>query len=326
MLLGYSLMTLARPIFAISHNFTLVFSARILDRLGNGIQATPRDALVGDLAPESRKGACFGLRQALGTAGSFFGGIVGIASMLLTSNNFQMVFLIASVPAILAVALLMILVKDPQQIEASGNSENIVKTKRQKLKWEDISKLGSGFWILMTVVSVFMLARLSEAFLILHANTNFDLPNEYAPVVLILYNATYSMSSYPIGKLSDRLGRPILLAIGIGILAITDLLLSFAPNLYVALAGIAIWGIQMGISQSMFLALIADHVPENLRGTGFGMFYVISGVSLFFASVGAGKIAETWNESAAYFASFVIASLSLIILLCVRKKLIVVKK
>lgn len=318
MLFGYGMMTLARPIFAISNSFALVFSARIIDRLGNGIQATPRDALVGDLAPAARKGACFGLRQTLGTAGSFFGGVLGIASMILTENDFQMVFWIASVPAVLAVLLLMVLVDDPDK---KGEKQQAVTSERQKLKWEDVSKLGTGFWVLMSVVAVFMLARLSEAFLILHAHTNFGLPKEYTPVVLILYNATYSMSSYPIGKLSDRLGRPNLLALGIAVLAVTDLMLAFAPNLIVVLCGIVLWGVQMGVSQSMFLSMVADQVPERLRGTGFGMFYLISGLSLFCASIGAGKIAELWNEGSAYFASFVVASASLLLLLVVRRRL-----
>ena len=324
MLFGYGLMTLARPIFAISNSFALVFSARIIDRLGNGVQATPRDALVGDLAPESRKGACFGLRQTLGTAGSFFGGILGITSMILTNNDFQMVFWIASAPAVIAVILLMVLVKDPDNSKEDAHNKELVE--RQKLKWQDISKLGTGFWVLMSVVAVFMLARLSEAFLILHAHTNFALPKEYTPIVLILYNATYSLSSYPIGKLSDRLGRPTLLAIGIAVLAITDLMLSFAPNLFVVLLGVATWGVQMGISQSMFLSMVADHVPERLRGTGFGMFYLISGVSLFGASLCAGKIAESFDEAAAYFASFVVATTSLVLLLFVRKKLLTITR
>ena len=111
MVWGFALTVIARLFFALSSSFGVLLTARILDRLGNGIQSTPRDALVGDLAPENIKGACFGLRQSLAVAGSFIGGFVGIWCMVSTNQNFQTVFAVASVPAFLGLLLVLFFVK-----------------------------------------------------------------------------------------------------------------------------------------------------------------------------------------------------------------------
>jgi MFS family permease len=311
--LGYFIVTVTRPILAISSSFTGVFTARMLDRLGNGIQATPRDALISDIAPQTIKGECFGLRISLGTAGSLFGGIAGIAVMLWTANNYHIVFWMATIPAFFAFVILVFAVSEPEQ-----NLHPADHKKRHPIRWSDIPRLGKSYWMIMIVVSCFMLARVGEVFLVIHVHKNFGLSAGYAPLVHILYNATYALSSYPVGWLSDRYSRYTLLGIGMVVLIITDIVLGFAQSLTMAFFGIVLWGIQMGISQSMFLALVADHVPEDLRGTGFGFFYLISSVSIIVASIIAGVIADHYGEGASFQYSSIIAFVSLLLLIGVR--------
>lgn len=131
---------------------------------------------------------------------------------------------------------------------------------------------------------------------------------------MIIFNATYSTSSYPIGKLSDRMSRYSLLGLGFAVLIAGDLLLATATNLYTALIAIALCGLQMGITQSMFNALIADTVPEDLRGTGFGMYHLISALSVVIAQAGMGTIVEICGESTAFLASMGVAVIALIAL------------
>ncbi len=307
MVWGFALATLARPILAISSSFGAVFTSRVLDRVGNGIQSTPRDALVGDLSPASIKGACYGLRQSLATAGSFFGGIVGVVAMVLTHQDFHMVFWIATIPAVLGLIILMLAVKDPHVTEQQ-------KPERHPIHWADLPRLGKPYWILMIIAGIFMMARVGEALLILHAHQNFALSESYVPLVLILYNGTNALASYPIGRLSDKISRYSLLALGFVVLIVADILLSTATHLAVMLLGVAVWGVQIGITQSMFLALIADNVPEDLRGTGFGLFYLISALSLVIAGSVGGTIAQCYDEGVAFMVSGFVAAIALIIL------------
>lgn len=317
MVCGFALVTLARPILAISSSFGAVFTARLLDRVGNGIQSTPRDALVGDISPSAIRGTCYGLRQSLATAGSFFGGIIGVGAMVWTAENFQHVFWIATIPAVLAFIILVLAVKEPTRAE-----EIDIKTKkpaRHPIHWDDLIRLGKPYWLLMIVAGIFMLSRVSEAMLILHAHQNFGLSVKYTPLILILYNGTNSLASYPIGKLSDKIDRRILLGFGFIVLIIADILLGWAPNIFVMMTGVAIWGIQIGITQSMFLALVADTVPDDLRGTGFGFFYLVSAVSLVLASTIGGMIAQCYTEHVTFMVSSVIASIALIGLIIMAK-------
>ncbi|MBI1954729.1 MAG: MFS transporter [Proteobacteria bacterium] len=312
---GYGLIAITRPILALSTSYGGVFIARLLDRLGNGIQSTPRDALVGDLSPSQHKGACYGLRQTLGTMGSFIGGFLGIIAMVLTGSNFHMVFWLATIPASLAFIILILFVK-----ESEKNLHPQDHQKRHPLHLSDIPRLGKDYWLLMIVVAIFMLARLGEALLMLHGHQNFGLSQDYAPMVMILLNITYSLTSYPIGKLSDRMSRYTLLAGGCIVLIIADILLASSTQLWLLFVAVALWGVQMGISQAMFVSLIADTVPNDLRGTGFGFFYLISAFSLVIASTSAGTITQYFGEAMSFLGSAVFASLSLLALFIVKPK------
>ena len=312
MAIGVAFSAFTRPIFAISSSFGMVFFARIMDRIGNGIQATPRDALVGDLAGKGNKGASYGLRQSLATAGSLVGGLIGMGVMYFTNDNYHVVFILASIPAIASFFVISFFVKDPKK-----NGE--IK-KRDPLKLNEVAKLPKPFWLLMIVVSIFMLARLSEAFLLLHANQNFGLQATYIPLVVIVYNGFYSLTSYPIGRLSDKVSRYTLLAIGIFVLISADLILSLGTELWHIIAAICLWGVQMAISQAIFVSLIADTSPKKLRGTSFGIFYLVSALSVIVMGKFSGDVAEIYGESHAFMMSGIIAVIAMIVLFVIKPK------
>lgn len=308
MVWGFALTVIARVFFALSSSFGVLLAARILDRLGNGIQSTPRDALVGDLAPENIKGACFGLRQSLAVAGSFIGGFVGIWCMVSSNQNFQTVFAVASVPAFLGLLLVLFFVKDSHEEEVTVDKKPI----RHPIHLSDLKRLGKPYWILMGIALVFMSARVGESVLVLHATGSFNLDQSFSHAILILYNVMNSLCSYPVGYLSDKFGRYGFLGLSFFILILADAFLGFAENLTTMMIGVGLWGIQIGMSQSMFLSLIADHVPEDLRGTGIGFFYLISAAALLLAG-GIGGIAEHMYDQ---FATFIVSgAISLVALL-----------
>ena len=317
MIWGFALSVIARPLLAMFSSFTIVLSARLLDRLGNGIQATPRDALVGDLAPDGAKGACFGLRQSLAVAGSFIGGFVGIWCMFATGKNFQIVFMLASIPAFLGLLLVIFFVKDPHEEEVNVDKKPI----RHPIHLSDLKRLGKPYWILMAIVLVFMSARVGESVLVLHATGSFGMDQNFSHAILILYNGMNSLCSYPVGYLSDRLGRYGFLAFSFFILILADGFLGFATNLTTMMVGVALWGIQIGMSQSMFLSLIADYVPEDLRGTGIGFFYLISAVALLLAGLIGGVAVERYDQFSTFITSGVISLVALIMLIAFYKTL-----
>ncbi|RZI46528.1 MFS transporter [Candidatus Finniella inopinata] len=320
MVFGYMLSVFSRPILAMSSSFALVLTARIMERLGNGIQATPRDAMVADVAPPKRIGASYGLKRSLATAGSFFGGVCGILAMIATGDNYQMVFWIASIPAVIAFSILLFVVKEPKKFDhpaVSAEAPMPAPKRRQRIKLSQFPLLGQSFWLLMAVNAIFMLSRMGETFLILHAHTTFELKITYAPVIMMLFNAGWCAASYPVGVVADRMNRYWFLAIGIIFIVLADLILASATSLGIMFIGVAFWGIQYGITQNIFISLIAETVPEDLRGTGFGCYYIISAISALACDTCAGSIAHHYGEARVFIASGIVALMSLLALILI---------
>lgn len=315
MLIGYAMTAISKPLIGISSSFATMFTFRIIERVGNGMQGTPRDAMVGDVAPAEHRGACYGLQRSLGVMGSMLGALLAMAAMSYTTSNFRLVFLLASIPATIALGILYFSVKEPKHAHYANDIKINKHSERHPIHWKDLHRLGKEFWGLMIVVAIFMLARVSETFIVLDAHKNFGLPKNYASGIMFLYNITYCLCSFPIGLLSDRIGRYKLLIIGISTFMLADLFITLAPNLYTLFIGVLFWGCQMGISQNVFASLIADLVPEDLRGTGFGVFHLISGISVIAGGIGGGTIAHLYGEGSAFMMSFIVAGLSMAALL-----------
>ncbi len=314
MILGYAMMTISKPIFALFATIPAVVIARLLDRLGNGVQSTPRDALVGDLSPQDIKGACFGLRNTMATAGSFLGSAIGFLAMQMSNGNYQQVFMLASIPASIGFILLLIFVHDPHEKELTVDKKPL----RHPLHFNDLARLGKSYWLLMIIAVVFMSSRIGESMLVLHATQSFGMDPGFAHGILILYNCTNSLFSYPVGMLSDKLGRYGFLALSFVILIAADLFLGFSNQLWMMLIGVGLWGIQIGMSQDMFLCMIADQVPEDLKGTGIGFYYLINAIGLLIAGFVGGSLADKYDQFVTFIGSGSIALLALILLIIMR--------
>ena len=284
-LFGYALSTLTKPLFAVANTTGILLTARILDRVGKGVRGAPRDALVADLAPLSMRGAAFGLRQSLDTVGALLGPLLAVGFMLLWANNFRMVFWVAVIPGVLAVALLLFGVREPQQHQ-NGKRSNPIRR-------ENLKRLNPYWWV-VGIGAIFTLARFSEAFLVLRAQQG-GIPIALVPLIMVAMNLVYAVSAYPFGKLSDRISRSRLLALGLVVLIAADLVLALDDHWAVVLAGVALWGVHMGITQGLLATMVADTAPADLRGTAYGVFNLMSGIAMLFASVLAGLLLDRYG-------------------------------
>lgn len=320
MLVGYFLTFVSKPILALSASGLQAFFARVFERLGNGIQATPRDAMVGDVAPLTHRASSFGLLRTLGTAGSFCGGILGYSAMVYTGNEFSTVFWVAAVPAFFAFCILTIFAKEPKTHVAADGSITKLRSDRRPIHFSDIRLLGKNYWILMVIVFIFMLARFSETLIVLHAHTNFGLDKSSAPLIMSTYNFTYSLFSYPLGFIADRLGRRFVLILGVSALIASDFFLYSAENIETLFIGILIWGIQMGAVHNTFVSLITDYVPEDLRGTSIGLYYLVGTLASLAVGLLSGSITHYFGYPGMFLLSMIIASISLVALLILLPK------
>ncbi|MDB5597225.1 MAG: transporter [Hyphomicrobiales bacterium] len=310
--LGYGLSALTKPVFPLASTVGWLVAARFIDRVGKGIRGAPRDALVADLAPEHVRGASFGLRQSLDTVGAFLGPAVAVALMWLTADNFQAVFWVAVLPAVLCVALLLVAVPEPDRPKAVGRV-------RFPLRGSELKRLGSPYWGVVAVATVFTLARFSEAFLILRAQS-VGLPIALAPMVLVVMNVVYALAAYPAGALSDKVNRMTLLIFGFMLLIVANTVLALTSGLVGVALGVVLWGLHMGFTQGLLATLVADTAPAELRGTAYGVFNLAGGLALLVASVLAGVLWDAYGAQATFAASGAFTALALVGLVALRSR------
>lgn len=303
--LGYSLGALTKPLFALATTVEPVVIARLLDRVGKGIRGAPRDALVADIAPPELRGAAFGLRQSLDTVGAFLGPLLAMGLMLVWANDFHAVFWVAVIPAFLCVALLVLGVQEPERPAGTPRTNPIRR--------ENLRRLTGAYWWVVGIGAIFTLARFSEAFLVLRAQQD-GLSLAWVPLVLIAMNGVYALGAYPFGKLADRIDHRLLLAWGLGLLIAADLLLAWSGRGLFVWGGILLWGLHMAMTQGLLATMVADTAPADLRGTAFGMFNLVSGLSMLLASALAGLLWDRWGAPSTFVAGAVFSIAALVLL------------
>lgn len=303
---GYALGALTKPVFALAPSVGWVFAARLIDRIGKGVRGAPRDALIADLAPPAIRGAAFGLRQSLDTVGAFVGPLLAVALMLAWANDFRAVFWVAVIPGLAAVALLVFGVREPERHADGAPRTNPIRI-------DNLRRLGRGYRWVVALGALFTLARFSEAFLVLRAQQG-GMPLAWVPLVMVAMNVVYSLSAYPFGRLSDRVSHAKLLASGLAVLIAADLVLASGDHWTIVLAGVLLWGLHMGMTQGLLATMVADTAPEDLRGTAFGFFNLVSGVAMLVASVLAGWLWDALGAAFTFYAGAGFCALTLVAL------------
>ena len=300
---GYALGAISKPLFAVASTAGMVFTARFIDRIGKGIRGAPRDALVADLTPTKVRGAAYGLRQSLDTVGAFIGPLIAIGLMVLWANDFRAVFWVAVIPGALAVALLVLGVREPER-EAAARPTNPIQR-------ESLRKLSRAYWWVVAIGAVFTLARFSEAFLVLRAAEG-GLQLALVPLVLIAMNVVFALSAYPFGRLSDRVSHTWLLALGLAVLIGADVALAYSNDWPWVWLGVSLWGLHMGITQGLLATMVADAAPADLRGTAFGFFNLSSGVAMLVASALAGLLWDQFGAPQTFIAGAVFSAIAML--------------
>ncbi len=278
---GYSLSAISKVLLAIAASWPGVLLARFVDRFGKGTRTSARDALIADSSPPEKRGMAFGLHRGMDTAGAVLGPLLALLFLYIFKESYSTIFLIAAIPAAIGVFILLAVVKEPRREIASF-------TTLPKLS---IKQFNRPFKIFVLVNMIFALGNSSDAFLILRSES-LGYTTVTTVLLYVVFNAVYSVSSYPFGKLADRFGpRPVLIVsflffslvyAGFGLVSHRALLWGLFP----------LYGIYMGMSEGIGKAYITHLVPVETRGTALGLFYTLTGIIAFFASLIAGLL---WN-------------------------------
>jgi MFS family permease len=290
---GYGLAAVSKLAFPLAPSLSWVVAARFADRVGKGVRGAPRDALIADLAPPAVRGAAFGLRQSLDTVGAVAGPLLAVALIGYFAGDFRAAFWVAVIPALLCMALLVFGVHE---------KDEPAKAAAKRISWRDARRLDRRFRVVTGIAFVLTLARFSEAFLVLRAQDS-GLGTTGAPWVMVAMSLVYAAVAFPAGRAADRGRATALLSAGLAALIASDVVLALAAaSVPGILAGAALWGLHMALTQGLLAALVAATAPEDLRGTAFGVFNLASGIALLVASTLAGFLWEAIGPAATFLA------------------------
>lgn len=290
---GYALSALTKPLFPMASGISEVITARFLDRIGKGIRGAPRDALIADVTDHEHRARAYGLRQSLDSIGAFMGPLAAIALMMLWANDLRAVLWVAVIPAVLCVMCIVFYVREPRR---SG----IAQTHPMPLSRANLARFPAQYWWIVTLGGVLTLARFSDAFLVLRAQSvGFDLA--WIPAVMTAMNIVYASVAAPAGAAVEKFGARRLMLSGIVVLIVADIVLAQASTFVGVLFGAALWGLHMGLTQGLLLALVAEHAPADLRGTAFGAFHLATGGLTFVASALAGAVWQWYGPETTFY-------------------------
>ena len=298
--LGYSVSTIAKPFMYLASTWGAVLAVRFSDRVGKGIRSSSRDALIADSVSAEERGRGFGLHRAMDTTGAALGLVIAAiiiylvqgGGLQLALKTYQWIVVVGTVPAVLAVLVLLAFVRERRKSAPGGVSS--------PAGLKGIGSFDTRFKVFLGIMAVFTLGNSSDFFVILRAQ-NLEAPLIQVVLMLVLLNVTYAAVSLPAGILSDRLGRKRLITLGWFIYALIYLGFALASNLWQVWLLFAGYGIYYGIVEGVARAFVADLVPAEKRGTAYGLYQGVVGLTLLPASLIAGWLWQAFSPAATFY-------------------------
>jgi MFS family permease len=301
---GYATSAVARPVLAAAPAWGWVLGARVADRIGKAARTAPRDALIMDSTDARAMGAAFGYHRALDTAGAVIGPLVAVA-MLALGASLRAVLWVAVIPGFVAL-LLVRRVREARAAEPEVGAGASEATRP--------SSLPRGFWYVLGVWVVFSLGNSSDVFLLLRSE-NLGLGATLVVLAYALYNVVFSGLSWPLGSLSDRISRPVVLMCGLAVFAVVYLGFAVAHSSWAVWPLFMVYGVYIAATEGVARAWVADHAPRDAAGTAYGIFAATTGGALLAASIVAGLLWTHVSPAAPFVLGAVAAALALALLM-----------
>jgi MFS family permease len=293
-LIGYGLSTVSKPLFFIATAWFDAFMVRMVDRIGKGVRTAPRDALIADSVTESISGKAFGVHRTIDQIGAIVGPLSAFA--ILQVMGTKAVFLFSLIPGSIAVIILIFFVKEvsikkllssPKPVTIIGNIKDLLKNNK-------------SFDILLVVTGVFSLGAFNFSFILLK-DSDLGISQNTIPIVYAAINITHTIIGIPAGLLADKIGKEKVLIIGYSIFALSSILMAlFSGNSYLYAYFLAlVFGLYVGISETVQRAVIPKYVPADLRGTGYGLYNLVTGICLFTSNIAFGYLWDVYSVNIA---------------------------
>lgn len=302
MLIGYGLSALIIPLYTTVVSPVQVLLLRFAERFGKGIRTAPRDSLIAGSIVKGDSGRSFGLQKAMDNSGAIAGPLIAFFMLTALPGNYRLIFLIAGIPALLAIAVIAFGIK-----EAGKQKHELFN----KFHFRDFPP---KYWFFLAIVFIFTLGNSTDALLLVKANEA-GLRVAFIPLVFLLTNAVSVVASIPVGSLADRIGKEKILITGFLIYAVVYFGFGFSEGKGALIALFALYGIYSAATDGIQKAFISDSIDSNKKGTGLGIYNGLLGITLLPASLIAGVLYDKVNSSVPFYFGAVTASISAILML-----------
>jgi len=310
-LVGYALSNAVKPFFAVARVPFDVLVIRVSDRVGKGVRTSPRDALLCESVSEKRRGAAFGLHRTLDQAGAIVGPVIASTALLILGFTVRDIFWLSLIPGSIALFIILFFVKE--RASKCASEFRLLEGVKSALK--------GNFSLLLIVVGIFSLGAFNFSFVLLNAQEA-GIADSLIPLVYAAVNVAHAAIAIPAGVLSDRVGKEKVMVLGYGIFLSTTLLILLPATGYVALLVAVFYGAYIGVIETVQRALIPDYVGEKLRGTAYGIYYLVVGSSFFVSNAVVGSLWEYFGSSVASTYSIILSAVAILaMMLFVRKKM-----
>jgi len=317
-IIGYAISTISKPFFIFVTTFGDTIIVRIADRIGKGIRTAPRDALIADSVDESSSGKAFGIHRTLDQIGAIIGPFFAFLILELFGGNIQYIFLLSIIPGIASLFILIYYVKDKF---ANYNNKVIANKITFFSNLKNLFIENKIFVYFVIILGIFSLGAFNYSFVLLKS-ADLGVEQNFVPIIYSIINITHTAIGIPAGILSDRIRKEKVLIIGFLLFVISTLLMYFSEknNIVYIISIPLIYGLYVGISETVQRALVSKYVSEHNRGTAFGFYGLIIGICLLIGNITFGFLWDNYDITIALFYSLTLSILAIIILFSFIKK------
>lgn len=309
---GYGISTLSRPIIALATGWQHVMGSRFMDRFGKGVRTAPRDAIIAESSEKTHLGRAFGFHRSMDTMGAVVGPALAFFFLGIFSNNYRTVFWLSMIPGLIAVLLIIFFITEKKKA-------SLPHSERPKLT---LKHFDWRFKFFVLIATLFAIGNSSDVFLILRAQ-QIGIPALMIPVVYLLFNLIYSISSIPAGIAADRFGRKRVILLGFMLFAILYYGFAIARDTTAIWVLFGFYGLFMGLTEGIQKAFLTTIIPQDFKATAFGVYNTAVGLAMFPASLIGGWLWDHVSPSATFYFGAITASLSsalfIIFILSIRK-------
>lgn len=302
MIIGYGITAIITPLYALARIPIQILFFRFFERIGKGLRAAPRDSLISGSIKKNEAGKTFGFQKAMDNSGAIVGPLIAFLLLSIFPLNYSYIFLLATIPAILGVFTIIIFIKE-------AKAEKKETTNKISLKL-----LPKKFYFFLIIIFVFTLGNSADALLLVKTSET-GIDKSYIPFVYMIFNTVSVLLAIPIGKLSDRIGREKLIILGFLVYAIVYYFFGRFNSINVFIFLFMLYGFYSALTDGSQKAMISDIVSKDLKGTGFGIYHAVLGITLLPASLIAGLLYDKVNSNAPFYFGSVMALIATLLMI-----------